>query len=136
MTADERESLEDVARVTATLDQPAAVESATTLGELVAPDDSDLVGDVEQTMVHDRVREAVERLPDLQRDVLRLRFGFGGDSPASLQSTAERLGVGVRRVRRAEEEALGRPLQRRRRPRRPPGRLSTRPGGDVGQRSR
>jgi DNA-directed RNA polymerase sigma subunit (sigma70/sigma32) len=57
-------------------------------------------------MVRDRVRGAIERLPDLQRDVLRLRFGFDGDSPQSLQSTAERLGVGVRRVRRAEEEAL------------------------------
>jgi RNA polymerase nonessential primary-like sigma factor len=95
-----------VARVTASLDQPAALESTTTLGELVAPDDSDFAGDVEETMVYDRVRDAVERLPGLQRDVLRLRFGFGGDSPASLQSTAERLGVGVRRVRRAEEEAL------------------------------
>ena len=106
MTADERESLEDVARVTASLDQPAALESSTTLGELVAPDDSDFSSDVEETMVYEQVREAVERLPDLQRDVLRLRFGFDGDSPASLQSTAERLGVGVRRVRRAEEEAL------------------------------
>ena len=106
LTADERESLEDVARVTASLDQPAALESSTSLGELVAPDDSDFVMDVEQTMVYDRVRDAVERLPGLQRDVLRLRFGFDGDSPASLQSTAERLGVGVRRVRRAEEEAL------------------------------
>src|SRR6202050_2667451 len=106
MTADERYALEDVARVTASLDQPAASESATTLGELVAPDESDFPADVEQTMVYDRVRDAVEKLPDLQRDVLRLRFGFGGDSPASLQSTAERLGVGVRRVRRAEEEAL------------------------------
>ena len=57
-------------------------------------------------MVRDRVRDAVERLPGLQRDVLRLRFGFGGDTPASLQATAERLGVGVRRVRRAEEEGL------------------------------
>jgi RNA polymerase primary sigma factor len=106
MTADERESLEDVARVTASLDQPAALESTTSLGELVAPDDSDFAGDVEEMMVYERVRDAVERLPGLQRDVLRLRFGFGGDSPASLQSTAERLGVGVRRVRRAEEEAL------------------------------
>jgi DNA-directed RNA polymerase sigma subunit (sigma70/sigma32) len=106
MTADERESLEDVARVTASLDQPAALESSTTLGELVAPDETDFAGDVEETMVYEQVREAVERLPGLQRDVLRLRFGFGGDSPASLQSTAERLGVGVRRVRRAEEEAL------------------------------
>src|SRR3984957_8320008 len=91
LTADERESLEDVARVTASLDQPAALESSTTLGELVAPDDSDFVMDVEETMVYDRVRDAVERLPGLQRDVLRLRFGFDGDSPASLQSTAERL---------------------------------------------
>ncbi|HEY2214992.1 MAG TPA: sigma-70 domain-containing protein, partial [Acidimicrobiales bacterium] len=106
MTADERHSLEDVARVTASLDQPAASESSTTLGELVAPDQSDFVADTEQTMIYESVRHAVEGLPDLQRDVLRLRFGFGGDAPASLQSTAERLGVGVRRVRRAEEEAL------------------------------
>jgi len=95
-----------VARVTASLDQPAAVDSSTTLGELVAPDETDFADDVEETMVYERVREAVERLPGLQRDVLRLRFGFDGDTPASLQSTAERLGVGVRRVRRAEEEAL------------------------------
>src|SRR5580658_6472316 len=100
MNEEERHALESVARVAASLDQPAALESSTTLGELVAPDDSDFVMDVEETMVYDRVRDAVERLPGLQRDVLRLRFGFDGDSPASLQSTAERLGVGVRRVRR------------------------------------
>ncbi|HUA94035.1 MAG TPA: sigma-70 family RNA polymerase sigma factor [Acidimicrobiales bacterium] len=106
MSPEEREQLEDVARVSASLDQPAASDSATSLGELVAPDDEDWVGGVDDEMVRDRVRDAVERLPDLQRDVLRLRFGFGGDTPASLQATAERLGVGVRRVRRAEEEGL------------------------------
>jgi len=106
MTAEERRALEDVARVTASLDQPAAVDSSTSLGELVAPDDDNWAERVDQAMVLDRIREAVDRLPDLQRDVLRLRFGFDGDSPASLQTTAERLGVGVRRVRRAEEEAL------------------------------
>jgi RNA polymerase primary sigma factor len=106
LTTAERHSLEGVARVTASLDQPAAAESATSLGDLVAPEDDSWVDDVEQQMVFERIREAVDRLPGLQRDVLRLRFGFDGDSPASLQSTAERLGVGVRRVRRAEEEAL------------------------------
>jgi RNA polymerase primary sigma factor len=106
MTAAERRSLEGIARVAASLDQPAAADSATSLGDLVAPDDRDWVGEVEQDLVLDRVREAVDRLPGLQRDVLRLRFGFDGDSPASLQATAERLGIGVRRVRRAEEEAL------------------------------
>jgi RNA polymerase primary sigma factor len=106
MTLAERQSLEDVARVTASLDQPAAADSATTLGDLVAPDNEDWVGSVDETLVMERVREAVDRLPDIQRDVLRLRFGFDGDSPASLQATAERLGIGVRRVRRAEEEAM------------------------------
>jgi RNA polymerase primary sigma factor len=106
MTAEERRVLEDVARVTASLDQPAAVDSTTSLGELVAPDDDNWAERVDEAMVHERVRDAVDRLPELQRAVLRLRFGFDGDTPASLQTTAERLGVGVRRVRRAEEEAL------------------------------
>jgi RNA polymerase primary sigma factor len=106
ITPEERRSLEGIARVSASLDQPAAVDSSTPLGDLVAPVDDSWVEDIEQDIVHERVREAIERLPALQRDVLRLRFGFDGASPASLQATAERLGVGVRRVRRAEEEAL------------------------------
>ncbi|HEX3946334.1 MAG TPA: sigma-70 family RNA polymerase sigma factor [Acidimicrobiales bacterium] len=106
MSPAERESLEGVARVAASLDQPAAADSTTSLGDLVAPDNQDWASEVDQEMVLDRVREAVDRLPGLQRDVLRLRFGFDGDSPASLQATAEQLGVGVRRVRRAEEEGL------------------------------
>ncbi len=105
-TAEERQTLEGVARVAASLDQPAAADSTTSLGDLVAPDVPSWTEEVDEEMVLGRVREAVERLPGLQRDVLRIRFGFDGDSPASLQATAERLGIGVRRVRRAEEEAL------------------------------
>jgi len=52
------------------------------------------------------VREALESLTDLQRAVIAHRFGFDGTDPASLQTTAERLGVGVRKVRQAEAEAL------------------------------
>ncbi len=106
MSTEERRSLENIARVAASLDQPAAADSSTSLGDLVAPDQEDWVSDVDEGLVRERIRVAVDRLPILQRDVLRLRFGFAGDSPASLQSTAERLGVGVRRVRRAEEEGL------------------------------
>jgi RNA polymerase primary sigma factor len=111
MSSDERESLEGAARVSASLDQPAAIDSTTSLGDLVAPDASNWTEDVEQHLVLEKVRNAIDRLPALQRDVLKLRFGFDGDSPASLQVTAERLGVGVRRVRRAEEEALTALLQ-------------------------
>ncbi|HLN15320.1 MAG TPA: sigma-70 family RNA polymerase sigma factor [Acidimicrobiales bacterium] len=106
ISPDERAVLEGAARVAASLDQPATLDSSTSLGELVAPAQDTGQDDVDQQLVLDKVRDAVDRLPELQRDVLRLRFGFGGDAPASLQTTAERLGVGVRRIRRAEEEGL------------------------------
>ncbi|MGH9109219.1 MAG: sigma-70 family RNA polymerase sigma factor [Acidimicrobiales bacterium] len=106
LSPQEREALETAARVSASLDQPAAADSATALGDLIAPDNSNWAEDVEREMVFEKVRGALDKLPDLQRDVLRMRFGFDGTAPASLQLTAERLGVGVRRVRRAEEEGL------------------------------
>jgi RNA polymerase primary sigma factor len=106
MSEADRRALESVARVAASLDQPAGVDSTTPLGDLVSTDTEDWSGAVDEGIVFERVRHAIDRLPRLQRDVVRMRFGFDGDSPASLQVTAERLGVGVRRVRRAEEEAL------------------------------
>ena len=45
-------------------------------------------------------------MTDLQREVLTLRFGLNGATPLSLQATATKMDIGVRRVRRAEEEAL------------------------------
>ena len=106
MTLAERQSLEDVARVAASLDQPAGADSATTLGDLVAPDGEDWAGRSTRRWSSSGSARRSTACPSIQRDVLRLRFGFDGDSPASLQATAERLGIGVRRVRRAEEEAL------------------------------
>ena len=49
---------------------------------------------------------ALDKLDELPRRVLTMRFGLDGSTPLSLQATADRLGIGVRRVRRAEEEAL------------------------------
>ncbi len=102
----ERRNLEGLAGVTASLDQPASSDSSTTLGDLVAPSNHDWVADVEQNMLDEQLRAALSQLTDLQRDVLSLRFGLTGETPLSLQATATRLDIGVRRVRRAEEEAL------------------------------
>ena len=106
MTTQQRRNLEGIAGVSASLDQPASSDSSTVLGDLVAPDREDWVGDVEQGMVDDRLKMAVEQLDTLQRDVLTRRFGLDGTPPTSLQATADALGVGVRRVRRAEVEGL------------------------------
>ena len=106
MTPAERRNLEGLAGVTASLDQPASSDSATVLGDLVAPDGRDWVAEVEQEIADERLRAAVGGLPELSRMVLTRRFGLDGSTPASLQATADALGIGVRRVRRAEAEGL------------------------------
>ena len=106
MSKAERQNLHGLAGVTASLDQPASSDSATTLGDLVAPSQHDWVGDIEQTMMDEQLHGALDKLTDLQRDVLTLRFGLNGATPLSLQATATKMDIGVRRVRRAEEEAL------------------------------
>ncbi len=105
-TAPVRSDLSRAARVVASLDQPAATDSTATLGDLVSTDQSDFGDEVAIELTLDLVRQAVDRLSDLQREVIRHRFGFDGSDPASLQTTAERMGIGVRKVRQAEAEAL------------------------------
>jgi RNA polymerase primary sigma factor len=99
-------TLQGVARVVASLDQPTGGDTGSPLGDLVAADDNEFEEDVERRLVLDRVRRAVEGLDELEREVVRIRFGLDGGSPASLQATATRLGIGVRRARQAETRAL------------------------------
>ncbi len=101
-----RQHLEGLATVTASLDQQASSDSNTTLGDLVAEDGNDWVGDINRQMMDEQIRGALDKLDDLQRQVLSLRFGLDGQTPLSLQATATKLDIGVRRVRRAEDEAL------------------------------
>ncbi len=101
-----RSELSQAARVVASLDQPAAAESTATLGDLVSSEMHEFEDDLAGELTLDLVRQAVDGLSDLQREVIRHRFGFGGAEPASLQTTAERMGIGVRKVRQAEAEAL------------------------------
>lgn len=100
------ESLSHVARVVASLDQPAGSDTGTPLGDLVGVDEGEFEADVERRLVLDQVRQAVENLDELARDVVRIRYGLDGGDPASLQATASRLGIGVRRARQAEARAL------------------------------
>ncbi len=93
-------------RVVASLDQPLGSEATATLGDLFAADEQPLDEDVAELVSLERLGEAIERLGELERNVIRLRFGLQGEPPASLETTAKRLGIGVRRVRSVEAQAL------------------------------
>src|SRR5271155_1639982 len=100
------ENVQSAARVVASLDQPAGTDSGTALGDLVGADEQTFEDDVERQIVLGRVRAAVDSLGELERDVLRIRYGLDDGTPTSLQATASRLGIGVRRARQAEARAL------------------------------
>jgi len=107
ISKDERRHLQNLSRVTASLDQQASDDSSTTLGELVTDEKSDAwVGEIEQNILNEQIHGALGKLNELQREVLTHRFGLNGATPLSLQATAVKMDIGVRRVRRAEEEAL------------------------------
>ena len=93
-------------RVVASLDQPLGSEATATLGDLIAADDEPIDETIAQITSREQLDEAVSRLPDLERNVVRLRFGLSGQPPASLETTAKSLGIGVRRVRSVEAAAL------------------------------
>lgn len=56
----------------------------------------------------DSVRAAVRRLPQEQREVIQLRFGFGTGQPQGCAEVASRLRVSESTVRRLERRALAR----------------------------
>ena len=106
ISREEVEQYTSLARVVASLDQPAGEESGSTIGDLIAGESGAFEGSVEQQILFDQLHEAVEALPDPERDVVKLRFGLVGGSRTSLQETARLLGMGVRRVRTLEASAL------------------------------
>ena len=93
-------------RVVASLDQPLTADATATLGDLLATDEASIADDVAETLSLEGLEEAIDRRGQLERDVVRLRFGLDGQPPASLESTAKSLGIGVRRVRSLEASAL------------------------------
>jgi RNA polymerase primary sigma factor len=93
-------------RVVASLDQPVSFDASATLGDLIAAENVPVDDQVAESSSLERLREAIDRLPELQRSVVHMRFGLGGAPIASLEATAKALGIGVRKVRSLEAQAL------------------------------
>jgi RNA polymerase primary sigma factor len=78
------------------------------LGDLFAdPDALDPVEEAGDILRRRSVRSALRSLPERERRLLELRFGFDGEQQ-SLDAIARELGVSRERVRQLERQALGR----------------------------
>jgi RNA polymerase primary sigma factor len=97
------------ARAVASLDKPLGDESDTKFGDIVATDKSDVEEEVVVGLSEDLLRAAVEKLPDREQQVIKLRYGLDGDrDPKSLEMIGRELGLTRERVRQIETQALER----------------------------
>jgi RNA polymerase primary sigma factor len=99
----------------------AAVEASVSLNQTVGDGDAELgdlhadrsaddpLDSVEVSLEQDRVRDALEALPERERRVIELRFGFGeGAEAVSLDQIGRELGLTRERIRQLEASALTR----------------------------
>lgn len=93
-------------RVVASLDQPLGIDASATLGDIITDETSSMEEEITMTLSLKSLLAAINRLPQLDQEVVKLRFGLEGRSPCSLENTAKTLGIGVRRVRSLEANAL------------------------------
>jgi RNA polymerase sigma factor (sigma-70 family) len=91
---------------TVALETPVGEDGAS-LGDFIADDDIlDPGVEVEMRMVEDVVQESLATLPDLQRRVLELRFGFLGGPPATIAKISEVTGIAEHKIPELMSEAL------------------------------
>jgi RNA polymerase primary sigma factor len=97
------------ARAVTSLDKPVGTDEGAALGELMAGEAPGPDEEVTVSLGLDTLREAVAKLPDRERDVVKMRYGLNGDvEPASLEEISRRLGLTRERVRQLESAALER----------------------------
>jgi RNA polymerase primary sigma factor len=110
---DQVEEVRDAARTVTSLDRPVGEDGDTPLGDLLEGGTPPVDQEVEVSLSEQLLRRTIEELPELERDVIRLRFGLLGDDPQPLRETGRRLGVSAERVRQIESRALKRLAMRR-----------------------
>ncbi len=103
----EVEHVKRLSGVPVSLDHPVGDAPGSELGDVIADERAE--GSYEQ--IADEhwcadVRRAIERLPERDRRVLNLRFGFSGEDPLTLERVGDEIGVTRERARQIESRAL------------------------------
>lgn len=86
------------------LQEPLEAGGQLTLADTL-PDETDMEADCEQRADEARLRSMVEQLPGRERQIMRLRYGFGGAAQTQ-QQTAQTLHISRSYVSRLEKRAL------------------------------
>ncbi len=108
LEVEEVAELRELTRGLTSLDQPVGEDGETAFGDLLASDRPQPVEEVEEAERVGLISEAVAELPELERDVIRLRFGLAGAEPLNLRQTGIELGITLGKARELEQQGLSR----------------------------
>ncbi|MGH3035295.1 MAG: sigma-70 family RNA polymerase sigma factor [Gaiellaceae bacterium] len=98
----------DAAEVSVSLNQRVGSDGDAELGDLFSdPSAGDPVEEAAESFQRQAVRRALATLPERERRVLELRFGFDGETE-SFETIGKELGVSRERVRQLERDGLAR----------------------------
>jgi RNA polymerase primary sigma factor len=98
----------DAAEAPVSLNQPVGSEDDGELGDLFSDTNADDPAiEATEALRRQEIRRALHGLPERQRRVLELRFGFDGE-PASLEAIGRELGLSRERIRQLQDEAFER----------------------------
>jgi RNA polymerase primary sigma factor len=96
------------ARTVASLDRPVGEDDEISFGDLFESDLPQPEEVVEVSLQREALRRAVANLPDLEQEVVRLRYGIESEDPKTLDEVVRLTGISRQRVRRIEAQALAR----------------------------
>ena len=107
------EEARETPRTGTSLDRPVGEGDETAFGDLLPGEGPTPDEEVEIGFREEILHRALEKLPEQERKVVKLRYGINGDSPTPLREAGQMLGMSAEGVRKLEKRALERLAQER-----------------------
>lgn len=108
-TPDKVENLLEISRRPVSLETPIDDEGDSTFGDFVEDSSSPAPSDeVAKHLLHSQLQQALDKLPDREGQILRLRYGLADGRVYTLEEVGNTIGVTRERVRQLEAQALNR----------------------------
>ncbi len=108
-TPDKVENLLEISRRPVSLETPIDDDGDSTFGDFVEDTASPAPSDEVAThLLHVQLQQALDKLPDREAQILRLRYGLADGRVYTLEEVGQTIGVTRERVRQLEAQALNR----------------------------
>jgi RNA polymerase primary sigma factor len=104
---EEVESIKRSAQAPVSLEKPVGDEEESEFGQFIADERAESPYErAAESVTHDALRQALERLRYRERRVLELRYGLGGEHPRTLDDVGRAFNVTRERIRQIEAQAF------------------------------